>query len=156
MIIRLTVEEYGRAIQAAYERWSTATRAGRQDILCDRGWSVAFEAHLTGAIGELAVAKAIGVYAPLHVNQFRGMQADLGKDIEVRHRRSREHQLIIREGDSDERKYVLSRGTPPEIELVGWISGKDGKRKEFLADYGNYGMAYFVPDSNLYPMETLK
>lgn len=156
MYITLTVEEFGRAIYTAYERWSNSVRSNRTDLLMEKTWEKGFNVHLYGAIGEIAAAKAIGCYAPLHVNQFSRMRADLLCDVEVRHRISHEHQLIVREKDMDERKYVLTRGTPPNITVVGWLSGREAKSRDYLRDYGDWGPAYFVPDERLHSMDTLK
>lgn len=156
MEVTLSVEEFGRAISTAYERWSTSVRSNRTDILMEKTWEKGFNVHLYGAIGEIAAAKAIGCYAPLHVNQFSGMRSDLMHDVEVRHRISHEHQLIVREKDSDNRRYVLTRGTPPNIEVVGWIRGSDAKRDEYLCDHGGYSPAFFVPNDCLLTMDTFE
>lgn len=152
MIVRLTVEEVGRALNCAYERWSLSIRGGRQDTIA-KSWTEGITAHYYGAIGELALGKALGVYVPLHVNQFSGMAADLSDGpigYEVRYRKNREHDLIVRDRDKDDRRYVLCCGEPPEVEVVGWISGADAKQEKYLQDYGGHGAAYFVPRGDLW------
>lgn len=155
MIVTLTVSEYGRAIFTGYERWSESVRSSRGDLIRDRGWVVGLHAHVNGAVGELAVAKLLGIYPVLSVCQFSGMAADLGKNIEVRHRTKREYELMVRDKDPGDRKYVLTRGEPPEIDVVGWMWGDDAKQDKYRANHGGFGEAYFVCDEDLYPVETI-
>lgn len=155
MIVRLTLEEVGRALTCAYERWSLALRGGRQDTIA-KSWTEGLLAHYYGALGELAVGKALGLYVPLHVNQFSGMEADIPYgNLEVRYRKNRDHDLIVRERDRDDRNYVLCCGEPPEIEVVGYMPGSHAKREEYLNDHGGHGAAYFVPRGDLWTFTNL-
>jgi len=40
-------------------------------------------------------------------------------------------------------------GVCPTYEIKGWIRGGEGMLDRFVNDYGDYGKAYFVPESFL-------
>ena len=101
--------------------------------------------HLMGAIGEVACAKALNIFPSLRVNQFSGGAPDLLPDWEVRYRSKEDYDLIVRQRDDDDRRYILVRGQPPVLDVVGWIRGGDAKRAEWLKNYKGLGSAYFVP-----------
>lgn len=115
--------------------------------------SASLESHIMGAIGEIAAAKAIGIYPGFTVNNFDG--ADLGDDIQVR--ACREGRLIVADKDRGDHKYVLVVGHPPEMNVVGWMWGSDAKRSEWLFDpKNNRPPAYFVPHEKLHPIKSIQ
>lgn len=139
-----------------YQRWSESIRKGRRDVISEKSWMDGLLVHIYGAIGEIAVAKHLNVYAPLRLNQFSNGEPDLPPDIEVRHRVNDNFDLIIRSDNADDKRYVLTTGTPPTISIRGWIVGSEGKKEEYLRSYGGFRESYFVPQSALNPMETFK
>lgn len=156
MIVNLGTEEVGTALMTGYGRWSESVRKGRKDSVSEKPWVDGLLVHVYGAIGEIAVAKALDIYAPLRINQFANGAPDLPPDIEVRHRIKDDFDLIIREENEDAKRYILTTGTPPAIAIRGWIRGSDGKKEEYLRSYGGFRESYFVPQSALNPMETFK
>lgn len=155
MFVKITVEEMGRAISVGYERFSCSVRDKRKDKLFEKNWMDGFLVHVHGAIGEIAAAKAIGIYPSLHVNEFRGGKSDLPHDIEVRHRTKAGYDLIIRGSDREDRIYVLTRGEPPDIEVAGWCNGKEFCTQKNWKNYGGHGSCWFIPADDLRPMEDL-
>ena len=126
-----------------------------------RGNKPSFVAHIEGAIGEVAVAKAANRYWGGGVNVGKRVP-DFGEQLEVRCRDETDGQreLIVREDDSDERVMVLVTWTEDSIAdrklyVHGWIEIKEAKKKEYLKNYGGYGSAYFVPKDKLKKMEDL-
>jgi hypothetical protein len=114
--------------------------------------------HILGAAGELAAAKALGMFWPGHVNQYKSV-ADILPNVEVRHRTKPEYDLIVREDDDPSRIYVMTQAEKldlPKIEVVGWIKGADAKKPEWLQHHGGWKPAYFVPRCFLFSMEALK
>lgn len=156
MFIKLTIEEYGHAIQCGYERWMLSERAGRTDSISDKSWFSGLSVHISGAAGELAVAKSLGIYAPLHVNQFSGMAPDIPPCIEVRTRRGSGRDLIVRESDKDDRDYFLVIDNAPIMEVVGFVTGARAKQMVNLSDPNGMGMAYFIPRELLTPIEQVE
>jgi hypothetical protein len=106
-----------------------------------------------GACGEMAFAKWANVYWNGSVATFK-TSGDVG-GFEVRTRRRPTYQLLVRDCDPSDRIYVLVRGEAPDFEIVGWMSGADAKRREWLQSYGGGTPAYFVPDAALHPIEEL-
>ena len=112
------------------------------------GWSE----HIEGAMGELAVAKALDVHWGGPVNVFKG---DDLPGIQVRTRSAHNWELYVRPGDSDEAIWVLVTGRCPDYWVRGWIVGREAKRREWLQTHGNRPAAYFVPTSRLRPLGEL-
>ena len=106
---------------------------------------------IRGALGEMAVAKWLGVYWSGRF-EFRGV--DVGH-VEVRTAAKPTHSLILHDRDPDARPFILVTGTCREFELRGWVYGSEGKRREFWSDPKGGRPAYFVPQSALNPMDTL-
>ena len=114
-----------------------------------------WDKDVEGALGELAVCKAIGTYWNGSVNTFKDL-ADVGDNIEVRHTELDSGKLIIRPGDNPESLYVLVTGSAPTYDVKGWIKGDDGMKQKFMMNPGGAGIAFFVPVKNLKQMKTLK
>lgn len=110
------------------------------------GW----DAHVVGALGELAVAKLLGRYAAReHTDRATGDVAGL----QVRATWLDAGRLILRTRDVDEAWYVLVRGMPPDLEVVGAITGGAGKRPEWWKAPNGRAGAWFIPDEALAPLE---
>jgi len=155
--IKLSPADFSVASFMGIQRWLHAHLAGKEDALrADKTWDHSVLIHIQGAAGEMAAAKALGIYAPLHLNSFKNGASDLGHSLEVRYRSNPRYDLIVRKNDLDERGFILVRGHIPSLEVTGWIQGKDAKKEEFLSNYGDYGPAYFVPQQYLRPIEELR
>lgn len=145
--ITIDPDEWSLCVQVANARQVSSTKKkGRDSVNKKGGWLEEFTPHIIGCVGELAVAKAIGVSWTGSVDTFKTVP-DLEGGVQVRHRSNPTWDLIVRKNDSDTDIFILSRGMPPgAIEVVGWIKGSDAKNEEWLKDYGNFGKpAYFVP-----------
>lgn len=112
-----------------------------------------WESHILGACGEMAFAKATGLYWGASVNTFK-----VGGDVvgvEVRTRSQSDWDLIVRDDDPDGRIYFLVTGGPEKFRLVGWIKSEDARRPEWRKNHGGYSPAFFVPQSALKPLDQL-
>lgn len=139
------------AANAACLRNIAAVKRGYKSIKDDQAW----QAHIEGACGEVAVAKVMGKYWGGSVNSFKS-----GGDIdstgwEVRTRSREEYDLIIRDTDPDGRVFILVTGKSPDYSVWGWIMSEDAKQPQWRKNYGGHGEAYFVPKAALKPMEEL-
>lgn len=131
--------------------WQAIARGLPDAYGCDAlGWSE----HIEGACGELVVAKALNLHWSGSVGTFKN--ADLGLWLQVRTRSKPEYELIIRPDDAEDENYVLVTGKCPRYEIRGWISGRDGKREEWLKGHGGRYFAHFVPHSALHPIDHLR
>lgn len=156
MFVSIDTIEFKTAINVATERAIQSIVRSNKDSLSKKNWLDNLTTHIVGCIGELAVAKGLHIAWDKSVGTYK-KQADLSDNIEVRHRTNPEWQLIVRDNDDDNKIYILSRGMPPSvIEIVGWIRGAAAKQQRWQKDPGGYGRpAYFVPDDELQPMESL-
>lgn len=108
--------------------------------------------NIVGACGEAAVAKAMNLYWPAAINQ-RKDEADLGVDVQVRCLAGAGYDLIVRDNDHDNFRYVLCTGEPPTFNVVGWIRGADAKRNEWKKDRGDRNKpCFWVPQGELTPI----
>ncbi len=149
MIVTLEWHEVMLAAGVGMRRHIAALRAGRPDrhgFNGQTGWTI----HAEGACGEMAIAKALGLYWNGSVDTFKSF-GDVGA-LQVRTRSRPEYELIVRPDDSDDDTFVLITGTAPTFTVVGAILGGLAKRDEWLQDYGGRPAAYFVPHSELVPL----
>jgi len=94
-----------------HERKQTKTRYGWDDSVDSP--SVRF----LSLCGEIAAARFLGLYWPLAYR--KPVVPDLA-GVEVFTPRNRKHNLLLHDGDTDEVRWLLVVGPPPEMEIVGW------------------------------------
>lgn len=152
MKITLTIGEMHLAAQNGCLRQIESMAKGLQDKhgFEGPGWNI----HIEGAAGEIAVAKALGIYWGGSVNSFR-TENDVGK-FEVRTASKNGYKLIVREQDKDSNIYILVTGSAPHFEVVGWMYGGDAKQKKYENAPNGRAAAYFVPQSDLRAIDELK
>ena len=117
--------------------------------------------NIEGAIGEMAVAKALGVYWSGSVDTFKNL-LDI-ENFEIRCRTRPNYELFVRPHDPGDRWYLLvlgesdnrkEEGKPPIYRVVGVMRGSDAKRPEWLKNPGKgFKPAYFVPTDQLIDIE---
>lgn len=126
---------------AAYQRGLKDPRPGARCPL---------EAHFWGRAGEIAYAKAAGVYPDATINTFRA--TDIGH-TQVRTRIGHHEDLIVRPHDADNEPFALVTVEPFQsthtFRVYGHILAKDAKQDEWAKDPGGFGKAYFVPQAAL-------
>lgn len=112
----------------------------------ENGWTF----HIEGALGELVVAKSLGRYWSPRIGVL-----DYGGDVgslQIRATARPDGRLIVHPGDPDEATFVLVRGEPPNMEIVGQIRGGDAKDPAFW--FANCREpAYFIPGETLDPFD---
>lgn len=102
-----------------------------------------FRAHLQGALGEKAVAVALGM-------RWTGSIGDLSAaDVGVLQVRTTTHQngrLILHPSDKDSDMFILAVLDGSAVDLAGWIMARDGKVDAYWCDPTGGGRhAFFVP-----------
>ena len=148
MIIKLNENELMMAANVGVRRQVEALSKGLKNqhgALASKVW----QNHIEGACGELAFAKAMNWYWNGSVNTFK--LPDVG-NAQVRTRSSHSFELIIRKNDTG--IFVLVTGMAPQYKVHGWFDSKDVK-SIWLQDYGGREKAYFVPQAELHPLESL-
>lgn len=112
-----------------------------------------WDLDINGACGELAVAKALGMYWPASINSFH--KPDL-EGIQVRLSRSERPYLIVQKNESPEDKFVLVTGTVPHFRVIGWAFGRQVKNPLHLTSFQGRPEVYALPLSQLTPIMELK
>lgn len=117
----------------------------------DASGPYAFGIDVTGAIGEMVAAKALGVYFCNAAFQT----VDVGGKYEVKTTGTKSGHLLIQEAYPDTSVYILVTGDGPEFDVAGWISGAAAKQKQWWKE-GRAGVfSYWVPQSALAPISEL-
>lgn len=128
-----------RRVESQFDNRTTHVKNHRWDI------------DISGALGEQALAKGMGVYFDPTLNTFKA--ADLGDVIQVRTTDYRSGRLILRKEDNPEHIYVLVINDMPRFRIVGWMQGRDMKQKKYVDNPKgqNLNPAFFVPQNDLNP-----
>lgn len=147
--VTLTNAEVMVAGQVAVMRQVAAQQKGLQD---KHGFvGDPWQAHVEGACGEMAAAKAMGVYWSPTVNTFKS-GFDVG-NWQVRTRSRHDYDLLIRDGDDPSQNYILVTGACPSYRVHGWITGQAARRPEWRQTHGGRPAAWFVPQNALHPID---
>lgn len=150
MRVTLTWNEAAMAADVGRRRQLESLRSGLRDKhgYEGDGWGN----HIEGAMGEIALAKHLGVYWDGSINTFKANDLP---GLQVRTRSRPTYELIIRKDDSPDERFVLVTGRCPNYTIQGWIAGRDGMQEQWLAAHGGRAPAYFVPHSALRPISEL-
>jgi len=109
------------------------------------------EEEVVGACGEIAFAKYTGKFFIPSVNTFHNA-ADVGENVEVRCTSLLDGCLIVRNNDADDRVFVLAIADGKNVDLIGWLYGRDAKQQQWLKNPNGYRQSWFVPQSFLQPI----
>lgn len=148
--VTLTVAEARLAAAVGVER---QLQALQQHLAHRNGAADTWTLHIEGAAGELAAAKALGVYWPATVGTFH-REGDLGPGVEVRTRARHDYDLILRDDDNPESAYILVTGTLPHYRVHGWARMQD-VLPEHRKTHGDRPAAWFLPACVLHPLADL-
>lgn len=155
-IIQLSKTEFEFASYVGLQRTSARMYSGSSHAYGADTAKGLFDTNLGGAIAEYAVSKYIGCYWSMQPDSMR--VPDVGDLIEVRSTPHSDGVLRMHERDKDNLPYVLALTYDlPNVHLVGWIVGKDGKSQQYWGDkWSNGRPAFWVPQTGLLPMDELK
>jgi hypothetical protein len=154
MRVDLTWSEVMQAAIAGAMRQVCNMRDKRRNAQTLPGEHDSWGIHIEGCCGELAVAKCLNLFWTGSHGKL-GLP-DVGRGLQVRLALRDHYSLIIRDTDDDNALVVLVVGRAPSYRVVGWYRCGDGKRREWwkIAVVGR-DPAYFVPQSELRPMQEL-
>lgn len=109
---------------------------GRRSDRPQNGLST-WDNEIEGACAEWAWSKLRNVFP----SGISGLKAtDCGDGTEIRWTRHDNGGLIIHKHDTDDRRFVLAKGSSYELKyhFVGWLWGRDGKKNEWMTKYGYF------------------
>jgi hypothetical protein len=104
-----------------------------------------WQLHIEGALGEMALAKHLGVYWD---GKGKMRAPDVGA-IDVRTRSKHSYDLIVHDRDDDARYINLLTGGNGQYRVHGGIHARDAKQERYWKDPAGGRPAYFVPQAHL-------
>lgn len=110
-----------------------------------------FVIDVDGAAAEMAVAKHFNIYWVPTVNA--GKAADV-MHYQVRQTQHDNGRLLVREKDKKEEKYILVTGVMNTFRIRGWMWLSEAKQEKYY-EHKSGLPAWWVPQSDLHPMETI-
>lgn len=114
-----------------------------------------FASKQVDAVGaESAIAEYVGLMDFIPLNGTFKDVADVGENLEVKHTRRLDGNLIITSIDRDDDIAVLVIGCMPTFSLIGWRPVNECKQDRYRSER-LIGDSYLVPSSELYPMQHL-
>lgn len=111
-----------------------------------------WQAGIEGAMGEMAVAKALNIYWSAPVDTFK-KGGDVGP-YQVR-TTPLDGSLIVRAPDRNGDIFILVTGCTGTYRVHGWVYGHEAKQPQWEKAPGGRPPAWFVPQSALHPLEEL-
>lgn len=117
------------------------SRHGVNEQPKEKRWQVMIE----GALAEIAVAKAFGIYWSGAID--RGHRDT--KDYEVRMSYTQKNRLWLYNYDPDNLVYLFVTGLEGNYTLQGWVYGFEGKKPEYWQKVSWRPAAYYVPNEKL-------
>jgi|TARA_R110002020_G_scaffold142963_1_gene315148 hypothetical protein len=118
--------------------------------------------HVDGARAELAVALALSKDWADFAKDYDKIVADVGTNIQVRSTNYKHGNLLLHPKDRDDQVFVLVKSHDfPTMEVVGWVLGKDAKKKVYWEDGSQHKAftgrpCYRYPHTKLNPMDSLE
>jgi len=142
--IKLTPAEMLIAAQVGIQRQVQNLKNGAKPAYGagrDNDWQL----NIEGALGEMALAKFLGVYWD---GKGEMRDPDVG-NVDVRTTPKPNNRLILHTADPDDRRFYLLTGYNGEYIVRGSIMGWEGKHDKYWTDPGTGRPAYFVPQQAL-------
>lgn len=152
MRVKLTLPEMLSAANiGTIRQYTSDQRKSEYSVGFTEEKMTALAAHIEGAMGEICVAKALGVYFDATVNTYG--KADLGDDIGVRTTNKESNNLVLYPKDNPNYFYYLVKGSSPNYRICGWIQGKDAKQDKYLVTHINRSVPVWrIPEEDLNPI----
>lgn len=150
----LTGSEMHLAVMAGVQRALDAIRSHRQGRYgCE---DTGFDYQINGCLGELTVAKHFGVFWN---GSFRNLSAvDVGQRYQVRASTydGPNAGMALHPPDRDDQPFIKAFVKLPQVTLMGWVFGREGKQSEFWGEKLQKGRPCFlVPHGVLHGMDEL-
>lgn len=154
MDVSLSESECRQAAYVGLNRRLGAMRAGSTEVYGSVAGGDYWTVDIEAAAGELAVAKALGVFWCPKDSAEEDRQAGDVAGLQVRHTRRLSGSLICHNRDRDQDRFVLVLGAMPSFRVAGWIDAKSAKSEEFWREDVPRA-AFFVPQHKLFSLESL-
>ncbi len=143
--VRLTSAQMLIAAQVGVQRQVQNLSRNNQDVYGASklaGWQM----HIEGAMGEFALAKHLGIFWD---GKGEWRMRDVG-DFDVRTRSKDYYDLIVHDGDEDDRFIYLLTGVNGRYKVHGGMYAREAKQEKYWKDPAGGRPAYFVPQRDLH------
>lgn len=130
MDVSLTPDECRAAAYAGIHRRLDSLSKGRVEVYGKAAGGAYWDIDCEAAAAELALAKALGVFWVGGTDPVADRRDGDVAGLQVRHTKHRNGKLILHNRDSDAHTFVLVVGAMPEFEVVGFITGAEGKQPQ--------------------------
>jgi len=147
--VKLTLSELLIGANVGIMRHTQNLKHGRQPTH-GAGRDNAWQKHISGALGEMAVANALDRYWSGALGDLRA--ADIGDRVEVRTTPYGNGKLILHKTDPDDHWFFLVTGRDGVYIVRGFLQAAAGKKDKYWLDPGTGRPAYFVPQADLRPV----
>ena len=113
--------------------------------------------HITGALGEMAVAKGLDLYWDASVNSFKSRPDVSSLEVRTTYRPPR-CSIYVSDRDDGAAKYILvSKISKTEYDLLGWASGDEiRQRGEYKSMAAGRAPKYWLRADQLRDMATMR
>lgn len=152
MRVELSWAEIWLAVQAGNLRRLNGVKHRRAEPYGARP-TAAWNDDINGSIAELALAKYLDVFWSGTVGRID--LPDVGV-LQVRSKTEQDHRLVILRSDDDAKPFVSVFVGVPTCHLCGWMHARDAKRAEWLLPDPSKPDRFFVPNSELLPVDLLR
>jgi hypothetical protein len=146
LTVKLTRHEALEAAVDGCKRQLESISEGRKDTYGEPGHP--WEAHIEGAMAEMAFAKALNLFWGPSVGRFHNDKGDVA-GWEVRWTPHKSGHLLVYDRDRDEAPYVLVVGRFPLYKVAGHILGRDAKRDEYHNPKARGKRCFWIPQADL-------
>jgi hypothetical protein len=151
--VTLTRMQLDRAYRVGCRRHIIARERDMRPLIAYGTIAERLHHDVVGAAAELAAAEALDLEWPGTIDPDDRNAPDIPPDWQVRMRLEHDRDLIVREYDRDDQRFILVTGLGPTFRVHGWLFGAEAKRIGVRQDRGNYGLpAWWVPQSALVPI----
>ena len=139
----------GTMRQAAVRLSQFSSRATGRDEYAD---------HITGALGEMAVAKGLDLYWDASVNSFKSRPDVSSLEVRTTTYRPPRCSIYVSDRDDGAAKYILvSKISKTEYDLLGWASGDEiRQRGEYKSLAAGRAPKYWLRADQLRDMATMR
>lgn len=153
--LTLTLPEFAVAVQSAMTRiLISAGQNLNHSSTYKRTLLERLQEETVGCCAELAMGKLVDRYFIPTVGTFHDV-ADYLKDLEIRATAREDGRLIVRDNDHPQRRYVFATVTGQAVTFHGWLYGHEAKQDRWLTNPNGYRQAWFVPQRELHPIDSL-
>lgn len=153
MQVTLNLSEQSTALRLAWDRILSSASIGiNHQSTYKRTMAKRICEEFVGACAEVAISKATGRYFTPSVGTFHRVP-DFMNDCEIRATDLATGCLIVRDNDPSDRKYLLAIVDGDVVTFAGGLPGVEAKQDRFLRDPHGYRQSWFVPQSELRPVE---